>query len=86
MAASEDWTLTGRTRLRGLWFGLLAYKVEETRLVNTWMLGAPHSSMNWRPAYRWRRTRFGGVIALQVMMAGKRIEAHVDTSSEGMKR
>lgn len=60
-----EWAATGRTRLRGLWFGLLAYEVEETRMVNTWMPGAPHSPMNWRPAYRWRRQRVPGVIDLR---------------------
>lgn len=62
---NDDWTPTGRTRLRGLWLGLLAYEVEETRVVNTWMPGAPHSPMNWRPTYRWRRQRVSGAIDLQ---------------------
>ena len=43
MAARGDWTPTGRSQLRGLWFGLLAYEVEETRMVDTWMPGAPYS-------------------------------------------
>ena len=75
-AISDEWTATGRTRLRGLWFGLLAYEVQETRMVNTRML-AVHSPMNWRPAYRWRRVRFGGVIDLQGTATGSRIAAHV---------
>lgn len=76
--STDDWTPTGRTRLRGLWFGLLAYEVEETRMVNMWMPGAPHSPMNWRPTYRWRRVRLGGVIALQGTVPGKRIATHLD--------
>lgn len=74
--ASDDWTPTGRTRLRGIWFGLLAYEVEELRMVNTRMLGV-HSPMNWRPSYRWRRIRFGGVIDLKGAATGQRIAAHL---------
>ncbi|WP_193316488.1 hypothetical protein [Methylorubrum populi] len=79
---SDEWTPTGRTRLRGLWFGLLAYEVEETRIVNTWMPGAPYSPMNWCPVYRWRRVSFGGVIDLQGTVPGKRIAAHLAVQTE----
>ena len=46
-----DWKPTGRTRNRCIRFGLPAYEVEDTRMVNTWMPGAPHNPMNWRPVY-----------------------------------
>lgn len=74
----DDWTPTGLTRLRGLWFGRPAYEVEETRMVNAWLPGATHSPINWRPVYRWRRVRVGGVIDLQGTATGKRTAAHFD--------
>ena len=55
---------------------MLAYEVEETRMVNVRKL-AVHSPMNWRPVYRWRRIRFGGAIDLQGTATGVRIAAHV---------
>ena len=39
--------------------------------------------MNWRPTYRWRRVRFGGVIALQGAVPGRQIEAHLDREARG---
>lgn len=75
-AAESEWAPTGRTRLRGTWLGFFAYEIEETRRVNTWLPGTPHSPMNWQPVYRWRRHRepFGSVIDLQGTATARSLE------------
>ncbi|WP_155773728.1 hypothetical protein [Methylorubrum extorquens] len=50
-------------------------------MVNTWMPGAPHSPLNWRPAYPVAMGQVRRVIALQVTVAGKRIAADIGEGS-----